>query len=303
MASINEPTTRAWLASLLEPGKLLVWAMSYYVKVNLEVVFQRGQILAPILQSGRLRDEAFGRFWVAFSTNREDTLQAQPPPTQTGIQGSSDLIPPILAHASGLVLDVGPGTGTQMPLLRSPAIKAIYGAEPCHGLHAELRARADAEGVGEIYHILPCSVTASELVPALQKQDLLPAGTATLGQTTGGVFDTILCVRVLCSVPDLEQSVRDLYALLKPGGKILVVEHVVNPWRTAKGSIVARVMQAVYGLLGWSLYLGDCRMNRDTETALRGAAESDGGWESMEVERWFGRTCMPYIAGVYVKRG
>ncbi|KAB8272638.1 S-adenosyl-L-methionine-dependent methyltransferase [Aspergillus minisclerotigenes] len=301
MASINEPTTKMWLASLLEPSQLLLWAMSYHVKVNLEAVFKRGQILAPLLQPGRLRDEAFGRFWVSFSNAVES--QPPPPPTQTGVQRSSDLIPPVLAHASGLVLDVGPGTGTQMPLLRSSAIKAIYGAEPCHGLHAKLRSRADAEGVGEKYHILPCSVAASELVPALQEQGLLPAGTTALDQTTGGAFDTILCVRVLCSVPDLEQSARDLYGLLKPGGKILVVEHVVNPWRTAKGSIVARVVQAVYGFLGWSWFIGDCRMNRDTEKALRGAAEADGGWESVEVEKWFGRTCMPYIAGVFVKRG
>ncbi|KAE8359308.1 S-adenosyl-L-methionine-dependent methyltransferase [Aspergillus caelatus] len=301
MASINEPTTKMWLASLLEPSLLLLWAMSYHVKVNLEAVFKRGQILAPLLQSGRLRDEAFGRFWVSFS----NAVDSQPPrpPTQAGVQSSSDLIPPVLAHASGLVLDVGPGTGTQMPLLRSPAIKAIYGAEPCHGLHAKLRSRANAEGVGEKYHVLPCSVVVSELVPALQKQGLLPAGTTALDQTTGGVFDSIICVRVLCSVPDLEQSARDLYALLKPGGKILVVEHVVNPWRTAKGSVVARMMQALYGFLGWSWYIGDCRMNRDTEKALRGAAESDGGWESVEVERWFGRTCMPYIAGTFVKRG
>ncbi|KAB8262389.1 S-adenosyl-L-methionine-dependent methyltransferase [Aspergillus pseudonomiae] len=301
MASINEPTTKVWLTSLLEPGQLLLWAIPFHIKVNLEAVFKRGQILAPLLQSGRLRDEAFGRFWVSFSNAVES--QPPPPPTQTGVQRSSDLIPPVMSHASGLVLDVGPGTGTQMPLLRSPAIKAIYGAEPCHGLHAALRSRADAEGIGEKYHILPCSVAASELVPVLQKQDLLPAGAAALDQAAGGVFDTILCVRVLCSVPDLELSARELYALLKPGGKILVVEHVVNPWRTAKGSVVARAMQAVYGFLGWSWYIGDCRMNRDTEKALRGAAEEDGGWESVEIERWFGRTCMPYIAGVFVKRG
>ncbi|KAE8349918.1 S-adenosyl-L-methionine-dependent methyltransferase [Aspergillus coremiiformis] len=303
MASVNEPTTKVWIQSLLEPGQLLLWAMSYYVRVNLEAVFKRGQILAPLLQSARLRDEAFGRFWVAVTTtNDENTAQSQSPVAiQAGLQNSSDLIPPVLAHASGLVLDVGPGTGTQMPLLRSPAIKTIYGAEPCHGLHEELRSRADAEGLGEKYHILPCSVVASELVPMLQEQGLLPAGTTALDQTTG-VFDTILCVRVLCSVPDLDQTARELYSLLRPGGKILVTEHVVNPWRTAKGSVVARAMQTFYELLGWSWYLGDCRLNRNTERALRRAADVDGGWESVELERWFGRTCLPYIAGVFVKK-
>jgi hypothetical protein len=38
-----------------------------YIKVDFEAVFKRGQILAPYLQARKLRDEAFGRFWVAFS--------------------------------------------------------------------------------------------------------------------------------------------------------------------------------------------------------------------------------------------
>jgi hypothetical protein len=31
-------------------------------------VFKRGQVLAPLLQTSKLRDEAFGKFWVAFSS-------------------------------------------------------------------------------------------------------------------------------------------------------------------------------------------------------------------------------------------
>ncbi|KAH8433248.1 class I SAM-dependent methyltransferase [Aspergillus melleus] len=297
MASVDEPTTGQWLLSLLEPGFLLAWAMSYYVKTSLAAVFQRGQILAPLLETRRLRDEAFGKFWIKFSSNREGAIEsAQPPPDQSTpltppeVQTSSDLIPPVLAQASGLVLDVGPGTGTQMPLLRSPAIKAIYGAEPCHGLHEELRARADANGLGDKYFVLPCSVEGSELAPALQKHGLT--------RTNEGVFDTIVCVRVLCSLPNMQQSLNELYALLRPGGKLLITEHVVNPWRTSKGSVVARVVQALYGALGWSFYIGDCCLNRDTEKALRQAGE----WESVELDRWFGRTVFPYISGVLVKK-
>ncbi|KAL4890333.1 S-adenosyl-L-methionine-dependent methyltransferase [Aspergillus ambiguus] len=299
MAASSEPSTKEWVQSLVEPGMLLFWAMSYYARVNFETVFQRRQLLAPLLQTSKLRDEAFGRFWVAFSTTRAD---GPPPPVADApasgqIQCSSDLIPPILARASGVVLDVGPGTGTQMPLLRSPAIKAIYGAEPCAGLHAELRARAEAEGLADKYHIVPTSVVAAELVPALEARGLSVAGSGS------GVFDTIVCVRVLCSVPDMRRTVAELYGLLRPGGRLLVVEHVVNPWRTPKGSLVARVMQAVYGWLGWSWFVGDCCLNRDTEAALRAAAAADGGWEEVEVDRWFGRSPLPYVSGVLVKRG
>ncbi|EAW12853.1 class I SAM-dependent methyltransferase [Aspergillus clavatus NRRL 1] len=302
-----EPTTKQWLQSLIEPGQLLAWAMTYYARVCLEAVFRRGELLAPLLQTTKLRDEAFGRFWVDFSSNRPDPSAASAPSPATGtstgtgpIQNSTDLIPSILAQASGVVLDVGPGTGTQMPLLRGPAITALYGAEPCAGLHAALRARADEEGLAGKYTVLPCGAAAAELVPELRRVGLVADEQG--GVPEGGVFDTIICVRVLCSVAEVEKTVGELYALLRPGGKMLVVEHVVNPWRTAKGSVLARVMQAVYMALGWGLFIGDCCLDRDTERVLRGAARADGGWESVELDRWFGRSPLAYISGVLVKK-
>jgi hypothetical protein len=100
----------------------------------------------------------------------------------------------------------------------------------------------------------------------------------------------------------MEKTIQELYTLLKPGGRVLVTEHVVNPWRTAKGSILARVAQGVYQLLGWSFFIGDCCMDRDTEGALRKAADGDGGWESVDIERSFGWSPLPYISGVFVKK-
>ena len=192
----------------------------------------------------------------------------------------------------------------QTQFLTSKAITAIYGAEPTLGLHAELRASAQKAGLESKYHILPSSVVTSELLPALQKQGVISNNVNSIEQVRaqGGIFDTIICVRVLCSVPDQEKTVRDLYAMLKPGGKVLVTEHVVNPWRTAKGSVVARTMQSIYHLFGWSFFLGDCSMLRDTGEALRRAADADGGWESVELEPSFGWAPLTYISGILVKK-
>ncbi|KAJ5104815.1 hypothetical protein NUU61_002162 [Penicillium alfredii] len=334
MSSESAPPLGERLLALFEPALLMAWAASHYFRVCAEAVFQKGQILAPVLQTGRLRDEAFGRFWVEFtgtqqrqkqfdsvasesnhtdpdSNNNNDDKDNYAQPAST----SSELIPPLLKTASGIVLDIGPGTGTQMPLLRSPAITAIYGPEPCHGLHAELRAKAAAEGLGSKYHVLPCGVAAEELLPALQATGtgIVPNSTSNPGPnytkkngtnaaTSTGVFDTILCVRVLCSVPHMERTVRELYALLRPGGRILVTEHVVNPWRSAKGSLAGRIAQAIYQFLGWSWYIGDCCLDRDTETALRGAADVDGGWESVQLDRSFSWSAMPHISGTLIKK-
>jgi len=199
-----------------------------------------------------------------------------------------------------------------MPYLsaRREHVKGIYGAEPCKGLHGELSARASMEGLDGKYHVLGCGVSAGELFPELRREGLLHDmdGDAGVEEQTqvikekGGIFDTIVCVRVLCSVPDLEQRVRELYTLLKPGGQLLVAEHVVNPWRTPKGSFIARLAQGVYELLGWQWFMGDCCMVRDTEGALRRAAEGDGGWEVVDVERSFGWSAIPYISGVWIKK-
>ncbi|KAJ5223461.1 hypothetical protein N7468_008003 [Penicillium chermesinum] len=277
---------------LLEPSALMWWAATHYYRVCSEAVFQKGQVLAPIFQTSKLRDEAFGRFWIEFSRPREEAAEPV---------GSSALIPPLLKTSKGVVLDIGPGTGTQMPLLKGSAITTIYGAEPCTGLHSELRRKAASEGLGSKYHVLPCGVAAEELLPALGTDS--PSALAAYDvDPAAGVFDTILCVRVLCSVPAMEKTTRELYSLLKPGGRLLVVEHVVNPWRTAKGSFAARVAQAVYMFLGWRFYIGDCCLDRDTEGALRQAAAVDGGWESVELERHFEWSAMPYISGVLTKK-
>ncbi|KAL4863267.1 hypothetical protein BDV12DRAFT_30501 [Aspergillus spectabilis] len=306
-----KPTAWQWIHSLLEPAFILQMAMSYYVKANIRAILQ-GHILAPILDAQRLRDEAFGEFWIAFSSYREAAAAAAKaaaathPPSQDATPQPapfpSDLMPRILSHAKGLVLDVGPGTGAQMPLLTSPAIKAIYGPEPCLRLHPEIRKRAEKEGISGKYTVLPCSVVGRELGGELERHGLISSGEGGKPKDGEGVFDTIITIRVLCSVPELPTTASELYKLLKPGGKLLVVEHVVNRWRSAKGSLTARVFQSLYHALGWRWVMGDCSMDRDIEGVVR-TAPGEEGWESVDVERFGEESCMPHLAGVFVKRG
>ncbi|OQD74419.1 hypothetical protein PENDEC_c011G07067 [Penicillium decumbens] len=214
MSSDAPPPLGERLFGLVEPAVLMAWAMRHYIHVCSEAVFKNGQVLAPIFRTRELRDKSFGRFWIEFTnTPSQPTTPPSTPPSTidseefnpTNNRNSSALIPPLLKTTSGVVLDIGPGTGTQMPLLRSPSITTIYGCEPCHGLHAQLRAKAESEGLASKYHILGCGAAASDLLPALRDTKT--------GVTSGydadvkiGVFDTILCVRVLCSVPEMERT-------------------------------------------------------------------------------------------------
>lgn len=124
------------------------------------------------------------------------------------------------------------------------------------------------------------------------------------------LFDTIITLRVLCSVPDPAGTARMLHSLLRPGGKLIVLEHVVNPSSGPWGSTPARILQKVYTLLGWSFFVGDCHLERDTEGVLRGLAwrnlgrekgsvKGRGGDEGLRSHFWW--ACLTYISGVLVK--
>ncbi|CRG87181.1 Anucleate primary sterigmata protein A [Talaromyces islandicus] len=270
-----------------------------YAIVVYETIFKRKQPLAPILRSSEVQDEAFGRFWIDLSVPpNEGDKQVVPE-----LVGSSTLIPDLLAQSRGVVLDIGPGTGSQMPFFVPPAanISEIYGPEPCTGLHAQLQKRAVSNGLDGKYHIVPSSVEKRELIAALQKQGV-QIDDAVVDQE--GIFDTIVCVRVLCSVPDPSKEIADLYSLLRPGGQMLVVEHVGNRFPRKKGgSLLARFMQSVYMWMGYSFFVGNCRLDRDTEGYLRKAADRDGGWAKVDLKQNFTWSTMPYISGTLVKRG
>lgn len=209
-------------------------------------------------------------------------------------------LPGYLATASGTVLDVGPGTGTFATYLNAPAIKAIYGAEPGVGMHPALMQSARVAGLGDKYQILSCGGERDSLLPALAKAGLFKDVGGRVKQE--GVFDTIICIRVLCSVPKLESSLTTLYSLLKPGGRFIICEHVINPWWTAKGSVAGRAFQFLYTLLGWPFFVGDCRLDRDTATLLKQIGDKQGGWESVELNKKMEWTVLPFTSGVYIKK-
>ena len=127
-------------------------------------------------------------------------------------------IPPILAEASGVVLDVGPASGVwirdlgQIVKAHPGQITKIYGVEPNTMFHEQLRSNARKHGLEGVYEPV-----------AAYAQDLESSG------IKKGSIDTIITVHVLCSVGShAEKIVRSLYEYLKPGGQWLVYEHVAS---------------------------------------------------------------------------
>lgn len=243
-----------------------------HVLTLLEVVFVQYQP-SILLNIPKFRDMAFSRFWLA----NGEALSGDMPLELT----------PLLSSIHGMILDIGPGSGEQLHHYSSSMVDKIYGAEPATKLHSKLQSKANDAGFGDKYHVLSCGAQPQSLIPALAGAGVFKNGAA------DGAFDEIVSIRVLCGVPDLEETVDGLYRLLKPGGRLIVMEHVV-----AQGSLIARVLQGMYMRIGgWRFWMGGCCLDRDTERVLRGA----GDWSKIELKRLNSWSTIPQIVGYLVK--
>lgn len=140
----------------------------------------------------------FGRFWSYFGP--------------LAAESAAPKVEPLLHHARGIVLDIGPGSGQWLYLFaqaKNKNIKKIYGVEPNSEHHKALRNSIHQAGLEGVYEILPVGVENLESC-GIEK----------------GTIDTIATIQVLCSVPGPEKIIKELYPYLRAGGIWLVYEHV-----------------------------------------------------------------------------
>lgn len=242
----------------------------------LEVIFLEFRPLA-LFNLTKLRYKSFARLW----KNNGEAMSAEMPGP----------LFELVSKCKGVVLDIGPGSGEILPRFNPEIIKAIYGAEPAEDLHPGLKRRAEETGFGSKFYPLLCGAEPESLIPALHKSGILGVN-GKGGLASEGIFDEVCCIRVLCGVPHPQQTIKGLYNLLKPGGRMVICEHVVNPWRT-EGSVAARFMQFIYTLLGWPFFMGGCELQRHTPDFLRDAGE----WDQFELKYYGPSDCLPFVVG------
>ena len=200
----------------------------------------------------------------------------------------------LLSRARGVVLELGPGAGDQMYHFKPDNITKVYGAEPNAFLHEKLLLQAKDHGLGGKYVAMECGAQPDSLLPKLKQVGLMPAKMQTLPE--GGVFDTVIAIKSMCSAPQREQpaTLAVVQALLKPGGEFLFFEHVEN-----NADWVTRWFVWVVNLF-WPYIMGNCHLNSRLDKVLNGM----GGWSSRDISttgEHQGYEPFRYVRGVCTK--
>lgn len=148
----------------------------------------------------------------------------------------------VLTPARGRVLEIGFGTGLNVPYYPA-AVTHLVGVDPNPGMQkaAEQRLRA-AHMTGEF---------------------ILAPGDTELPYNDG-TFDTVVTTFVLCTVGDVNRTLKEIRRVLKPDGQYLLLEHGL-----AREAAVQKWQQRINGLN--RMVLGGCNLNRPIATLVTGA--------------------------------
>jgi ubiquinone/menaquinone biosynthesis C-methylase UbiE len=146
-----------------------------------------------------------------------------------------------IGTARGLVLEIGVGSGLNLPLY-DPAVARVVALDPSPEL---LR------------------VASKRVADALVPVSLLQASAEHI-PFADAVFDTIVMTWTLCSIPKPIAALIEMRRVLKPGGRLIFVEHGLSPEiRTARW----QHWLTPY----WKRIGGGCHLDRKTDDLIRAA--------------------------------
>jgi ubiquinone/menaquinone biosynthesis C-methylase UbiE len=145
----------------------------------------------------------------------------------------------VLQTARGRVLEIGAGTGLNLPHYPA-AVDEVVLLEP----DPHMRKR--------LVHRVRVSRARVTIVGAAAAP--LPFGDS--------AFDTVVVTLVLCTVPDVPHALLEMRRVLKPGGQLVFLEHVGG----AEGS--RRLRWQRWMEPAWRRVAGDCHLTRRTVEAI-----------------------------------
>ncbi len=159
----------------------------------------------------------------------------------------------IVPEAAGDVLEVGFGSGLNVPFYDSSRVRKIWALEPSEGMRRKAQPMIDQTNMDIEFIDLP--------------GEEIPLDDASV--------DTVLVTYTLCTIEDTTRALGGMRRVLKPGGRLLFCEHGLAPdedvqkWQARLNPV-------------WSTTMGGCQLNRDIPALL-----AEGGFEVDVDERMY----------------
>lgn len=151
----------------------------------------------------------------------------------------------LIAPLQGLILEAGSGTGVNFHHYNAKA--RVHAVEPSHSMiqFALEKKEKRKETPIEIFHG--------------------GIGDPHINEKYGpNSLDAIVSTLVLCTIPDYKAAIDHFFTWLKPGGKLVALEHIAGKRNSTKTiqSLITPV---------WKTFAGGCHLDRPTDEVIRNA--------------------------------
>jgi len=158
----------------------------------------------------------------------------------------------IVPLAEGIVLDIGIGSGLNIPFYDKSKIKYLYGLDPSKELIEMARPLANLNQI-EI-EFLECG---AENIPLLDNS-----------------IDTVLITYTMCTIQDVILSNSEIKRVLKDNGKLLFCEHGLAPDKN-----IAKWQKIINPI--WNKIAGGCNLNRNIPELITSSGFKISNMEEM----------------------
>lgn len=163
----------------------------------------------------------------------------------------------VVPHARGNVLEVGFGSGLNLPFYDAGEIGRVWALEPSREMWSMARERVDAAEF-PVEHV----EASAEEIPLRDRS-----------------ADTVLVTYTLCTLPDVQRSLAEVKRVLAPGGELIFCEHGEAP-----DDSVRRWQERLNPI--WRAIGGGCNLHRPIPSLLEEAGLQTRELSSMYIPGW-----------------
>jgi len=160
----------------------------------------------------------------------------------------------VVPLAKGKVLDIGIGSGLNIPFYNLDKIDKVIGIDPSH----------------ELIDL------AKELANDCKASIELVIGSAESIPYPDNFFDTVLVTYTMCTIPNVAIAIKEMWRVLKDDGRLIFCEHGLAPDKK-----ISKWQNRIDPF--WGKIAGGCHLNRDIQKLITDAGFSFESLDKMYI--------------------